>query len=105
MANITFLLFLVVVIPLLIVLEIYLFKKENKYLGLILPALLFIIITLYIVMTYFTSLSDPMEMLLPMIIAVLLYNIPSFILFMIYVIVREKGNRIKDMEKMKIKDL
>ncbi len=105
MANIIFLLFLLVVIPLLIILEIYLSKLENKYLGLVLPIVLLISTSLYIIMAYFASLSDPMRMLMPMTMGILLYNIPSFILFVIYIIVREKRSRMRDMERMKIKDL
>lgn len=88
-----------------IALQIYLSKKENKWLGLILPAInVFFSIIVVIGMAFYGN--ESFGQIVMMVLSVLLiYNIPTFILVGIYFAGREKRKRNKEIEKMNIQDL
>lgn len=88
-----------------IVLQIFLSKRETKWLGLILP-----------IITFLFSLLTPLNMMAPtdgisfgfilqMFLALLLANIPTIVLLAIYFACREKLRRKKQLDKMNIQDL
>lgn len=95
--NLIFLLILVVGG---ILLQIFLSKRKNKWLGLILPllCLLFSIIPV---------LNVPMtgSAVFQVIIVLLLYNIPTAILLIVYFACRESIKKNSQLEKMNIQDL
>lgn len=85
-----------------ILLQIYLSKRESKWPGLVLPILSFVISFLY-----------PLNMAIPsvggFIIALLwgwiIANIPTYVLLAIYFVCREKYRKRKQLDKMNIQDL
>lgn len=86
-------------------LEVYLSKKESKYLGLILPVISLIFSLMYVAgIAAFDSFSQ-VENYMALFIAFLVANIPTIILVFIYLGIREKKNMKKELDKMNIKDL
>ncbi len=122
----TFILILLVTIPFAF-LEIYLAKKPNKWLGLILPILSFTkasIATFFIVLNLYTfnmfanthntarihSSIEPSPMfnaspILVGIVVFVLLNIPTLIYFIIYNIFHKKIQNRVEIDKMRIRDL
>lgn len=121
--------FFLVIIVGIIALQIFLSKKQSKWLGLILP---FICLTFSIIaasgITTFSTLTvteqtasengevisnvigttnkeDIPSIIITVIIVFLLYNIPTVILLAIYFACRENQKRNKELEKMNIQDL
>lgn len=132
MFNIMNIIILLVLIVGGIFLQIFLSKKENKWLGLILPiiTLTFSLIAVLGVSTYSTQtatvqqisqdeegtlieetvIEEPNnlnigETILQVIIIFVLYNIPTMILLAIYFACREKIKRHSMLDKMNIQDL
>mgnify|MGYP000853322012 FL=1 len=96
---------LIVIFAVVIALQLFLSKKENKWLGLILPAIFFIYSLL---MVFNISVHESMTAwdIFSMIASVfLLTNIPTIILLGIYVACREKIKRNAELNKMNIQDL
>lgn len=91
-----------------IYLQVYLCKKESKYLGLILPVISLIFALMNVVgvatFTIFDSISK-VESYTGLFVAFLVANIPTIILVFIYLGIREKKNMKKELDKMNIKDL
>lgn len=86
-------------------LEVYLSKKESKYLGLILPVISLIFALMIIPgVAAFDSFSR-VENYIGLFVAFLVANIPTIILVFIYLGIREKKNMKKELDKMNIKDL
>lgn len=86
-------------------LQVYLSKKESKYLGLILPVISLIFSLMYVAgIAAFDSFSQ-VENYMALFIAFLVANIPTIILVFIYLGIREKKNMKKELDKMNIKDL
>lgn len=81
-------------------LQIFLSKKENKWLGLILPLLTF----LYSVLMVANVMAGP-GAYVTMVSVVLIFNIPTLILLAIYLACRESRKKKKLMDKTKIQDL
>ncbi len=79
-----------------ILLQIFLCRKENKWLGLILPAISFL-----------GSLGFLMQAteVRAMVLAFLVSNIGTVVYLLIYVAIRRKKKKNSDMDQMKIKDL
>ena len=101
--------FLIVLIVVIFVLQIYLSKNENKWLGLILPFISFIISIVPIIL-YFISIISSGEVLkgtdiLDLTLSFLITNIPTLILLVIYLVCRKNMKKNKQLEKMCIKDL
>jgi len=96
-------LLLLAVIVGVIFLQIYLSKKESKWLGLILP-----IITLAISMIVVMSMADREAIsgaIAAVIYTFIIMNIPTVTLLIIYKVARRKQNRRRDIEKMSVQDL
>lgn len=86
-------------------LEIFLAKKKNKVLGLILPAISFIYsLVIVLNIAVFETVSGG-EIFILVISTLLFSNIPTIILIAIYISSREKIKRNKEIEKMNIQDL
>lgn len=127
---VTLIIFFLAVIAGATALQIFLSKKQNKWLGLILPliCLIFSIIAVLGVATYSTvtlteqsvsesgevvnniingttDRSDLPSVIITVVTVFLLYNIPTVVLLAIYYACREKLRRDKEIEKMNIQDL
>lgn len=90
-------------------LQVFLSKKENKWLGLILPIICVLIslsaalgLALYVPAG---STESNVSMIFPALYIFVLFNIPTAILIAIYAGFRKKRNKNSEMEIMKIKDL
>lgn len=103
MQRVTIVLILTLVLIVgLILLQIYLSKRESRWAGLMLPIISFLISFIY-----------PLNMAIPsagryivsLILGWLLANIPTIILLTIYFACRGKQNRNKQLDKMNIQDL
>jgi TRAP-type C4-dicarboxylate transport system permease small subunit len=110
--------FLLIIISITL-LQIFISKKQNKWLGLILPAisLLFSIMAV-LGLVSFTTLTEQsgkiilnvvqipkVSILLTALFVFVLYNIPTSILLGIYYACREKIKRNREMHKMSVQDL
>lgn len=99
------LILLLLICAIIIYLQVYLSKKENKYLGLILPVISLILALLNVAgVATFDSISQ-IENYMGLFIAFLVANIPTIILVFIYLGIREKKNIRKELDKMNIRDL
>lgn len=88
-----------------ILLQIFLSGKNNKYLGLILPAVMFIYSLVIIVgLAAYAGLKDG-ETIGIVTATFLVSNIPTIILLGIYFGCREKAKHLSQLEKMNIQDL
>jgi len=88
-----------------VLLQIFLSKRESRWLGLILPAInVFLSLIIVFGRTFYGN-----ESLGQMVIAILsiflMFNISTLILLAIYFACREKLRNIKEIEKMSIQDL
>ena len=98
----------------LLILHIILSKKENKFLGLILPAIN-IVCSIFAVIgaTTFSTMLDGqfntgqfnLDVIIQGIAIFVSYNISTIILLGIYFVCRKKINKNKEIDKMNIKDL
>ena len=132
MAILNIIIFLLVFVAGGVLLQIFLSKRKNKWLGLILPivCLLFSIIAVLSIPMYtneklkqqelslngtvieetvidehINPVTDIGSTILQMIIVFVLYNIPTGILFVIYFACRENIRKNSQLEKMNIQDL
>lgn len=90
------LLFWLVPFALFILLQIFLCRKENKWLGLILPAISFLGSLVFLLQA-----TEVRAMAISFFVA----NIGTVVYLLIYVIIRRKKKKNSDMDQMKIKDL
>lgn len=89
----------------LIILQIFLSKRENKWLGLILP-IINIIYSIMAVIGLFTFSGQSIgEIIMQLIMVFLVSNISTVILIAIYFACREKFKKKKELDKMNIQDL
>ncbi len=86
-------------------LQIFLSKKESKWLGLILPLTCFLFSILLSLNTLITVDLEKSKFILLIISSLILFNIPTFILIAIYFSYREKRKIYSELNKMKINDL
>ena len=86
-----------------VVLQIFLSRRENKWLGLILPGLSFLgsLVPLLSLMAY----DSAGRTILAVLALLLLGNIPTLIMLAIYWASREKWRVKNEIDKMNIKDL
>ena len=84
-----------------ILLQVYLSKKENFWYGLIIPILMFLSSVLFILQIVATDENILILISRSMIFA----NIPTILLLLIYFTCRNKLKKHKDIDKMNIKDL
>ena len=96
--------FLAVVIGV-IWLQIFLSKKDNKWLGLILPIVAFLFGLLYPLNMVAPSDGVTVGFIMQMLLVWLLGNIPTIVFLLIYISCRQKKNRNKQLDKMNIQDL
>lgn len=83
-------------------LQIFLSRKENKWVGLILPILSFLFSLSYpLNIPKFTAITNIIHILLIWLIS----NIPTIILLIVYFVCKEKQHKKKQIEKMNIQDL
>lgn len=84
-------------------LQILLSRSENKWVGLVLPILSFLVSLIYpLNMATYTAISIN---IVNIILALLVTNIPTLILLFVYFVYRKKQNKKKQIEKMNIQDL
>lgn len=103
MLNTTIVLLIVLIAAVGVILQLFLSKKSNKWLGLILPIITFVFSLLYVLNIMDTgSLWQNMILIVS---TLLLSNIPTIILLAIYFACREKLKRKAQLEKMNIQDL
>lgn len=88
-----------------ILLQIFLSKREGKWPGLVLPILAFLYGLLYLLNFAVLSETSVGQMVLQLLLLFLLGNIPTIILLAIYFACREKQRRKKQMEKIDILDM
>ncbi|MFM1515071.1 hypothetical protein [Helcococcus ovis] len=121
MKNILFIIpVLILIIYLIYYIQKQLSRNNNKYLGLILPSLFFINSIIAILkMAIYTSNDiknngfgitvyvqpNLLGITIQIISALIFFNIPSIILYLIYINERSKINKKSDINKMKINDL
>lgn len=90
---------LLLVIP--VLLQIYLSKRENKYLGWILPTIFFLIGSFL-----FSNIAQVgPENLISVIIASIIFYFPTILMIVIYKFIRKNYKNKSEIDKMNIKDL
>lgn len=100
---IIFLFFLIIFVGA-IALQVFLSKRESKFLGLILP-ILSVLNSLIIVLNIAGDAMTKTQILIALVSAFLIANIPTIILMAIYFGVREKMKIESELDKTRIKDL
>ena len=98
--------FLAIIIGI-VFLQIFLSKKQNKWLGRILPIITFsfsILITLIYLLSFMAG-TPIWQIFITLLLVFGLYNIPTIVLYIIYKACREKINRNTEVQKMNIQDL
>ncbi len=88
-----------------ILLQIFLSKRESKLLGLVLPIIAFLFSLIYPLNMAAPSEGVTIGFVFRMLIVWLLANIPTIILLAIFFACREKRRRNKQIDKMNIQDL
>ncbi len=91
-----------------IALQIFLSKQENKWLGLILPIISFLVSLIYPLNMAVPVVNIGVEMVnvvLSLLLGLLIANIPTYILLAIYYACRGKYRKRKQLDKMNIQDL
>lgn len=88
-----------------IVLQVFLSKRESKWPGLVLPLIAFLFGLLYPLNMVAPSEGVTVGFIFQMILVWLLGNIPTIVLMAIYWNCRGKQRRNKQLEKMNIQDL
>jgi hypothetical protein len=86
-----------------IMLQIFLSRRENRWLGLILPILTFLISFIYVLNV--ADVGDTTSTVMAIISVLLLGNIPTVIFLVIYFACRERYGRKRNLDKMKSQDL
>lgn len=86
-----------------IILQIFLSKKESKWLGLILPSITFLY-SLIIVLGQLMYV-DTISFIFTALVVFIMANIPTIVLICIYFGCREKLKKKSELDKMKIEDL
>jgi len=100
MTLIVLLIFILIVFAGFIALQIFLSKKENKWVGLILPIITFcfsLIIVLSVALDNYYG--------LPVVLIAFVFFIPTAVLLTIYAACRGKRKRQRALEKMSVQDL
>jgi hypothetical protein len=86
-------------------LQIFLSKRNSKWLGLILPVIAFGVSLVYLLNIAAPSGDVTADFVLQVVLVFVLTNIPTVLLIGIYCACREKVRRKKEIEKMNIQDL
>lgn len=96
---------LIVFLAGIVLLQIFLSKRKNKWLGLIFPIISFMFSVLAVLNYVAYENQSTTERILQFMIILLLCNIPTISLLAIYFAGREKFKKKKVLDKMKIEDL
>lgn len=86
-----------------ILLQIFLSRRENKWLGLILPCITCLVALFYVLM--YLPTGHVVQDVIKSVVVFLLANIPTGILLAIYFACRSGMNKKQQIDKMKIHDL
>ena len=100
---IIFLFFLIIFVGA-IAIQVFLSKRESKFLGLILP-IISVLNSLIIVLNIAGDAMTKTQILIALVSAFLIGNIPTIILMAIYFGIREKLKIESELDKTRIKDL
>ena len=96
---------IIIVAVAMIVLQIFLSRKENKWLGFILPIITFCFSLIAVLNFVATTGKDTPADVLGIFLTFLLYNIPTAILLVIYAACKGNRKKQRDLEKMSVQDL
>ena len=88
-----------------IILQIFLSKRENNWLGLTLPAISVMFSIIVVLGMAFYRNESVTQIIIQVTLAFLLWNIPTIILIAIYFACRQKFKKNKEIDKMNIQDL
>lgn len=93
-----------------VLLQIFLSRRESRWPGLVLPSLTFLFslcVTVGVALFSFVPTQDNGlgAVIVPALLLFLMYNIPTLVLLGIYFACREKYSRKKQLDKMNIQDL
>lgn len=88
-----------------IALQIFLSKKESKWLGLVLPVINMFFSVIAVLGRAFFGSESLGQIVIQIVSILLMFNIPTFILLAIYFACREKRKKNKEIYKMNIQDL
>jgi len=88
-----------------IILQIFLSKRDNKWFGLILPIINVIISIMAVLGRAYFEKPSMAEIIIQAIMLFLVWNIPTAISIAIYFVCREKLKKKKEIDKMNIQDL
>ncbi|MGK0465873.1 hypothetical protein [Clostridium sp.] len=88
-----------------VILQIFLSKKENKWLGLILPIISFLFSIVILLITPVMGDLSVVERIVQFLVLLFVSNISTIILLVIYFACREKFKKKKEIDKMNIQDL
>ncbi|MCD7837475.1 MAG: hypothetical protein LUG65_01010 [Clostridiales bacterium] len=103
--RVTLLLALFLVLPIgTIVLQIFLSRMESRIPGLILPGLN-LVVSVLTVLLMVANTGSLAEIIATVLSTLLLFNIPTLLLLLIYYVCRRKYRRQNQMNKMRIQDL
>lgn len=95
----------IILLILIVLLQIFLSRNKNKFLGLILPG----ITVLYSLLAVFGFIvydnQSLLSIILEYVMIFIMCNIPTYILLAIYFACRNKLNKNNEIDKMNIKDL
>jgi hypothetical protein len=87
-----------------VILQIFLSRRKNKWLGLILPVISFMI-SLLAPLNLIANGKSNSKVIAEFLMSLILPNIPTIIYVLIYFICRDKYNKKKEMDKIDIQDL
>lgn len=105
LANIILIIILIILLAGMILLQVYLSKRDSKWPGLVLPVISFIFSLLCVLSMAAPSEGVDAGFIVELFLTWLLSNIPTFVLLAIYFALREKKEMTKRLEKMSIQDL
>ncbi len=104
MLNTTVLLILFLPFVGLIFLQLYLSKSNNRFVGLILPILQFLL-SLFLVFGMVFYSYEGGSMIVTICLTLFLFNIPTLLFLLIYAAARSNRKKNKQLDKMNIQDL
>ena len=85
---------LLAILAAIIILQIYLSKRENKWSGLILPIISFLFALLIVPLNMMAPATGiDMDFVINLVLAVAVYNIPTVVFMVIYIVCRKQKNK------------
>ena len=83
-----------VILAAIVLLQIYLSKRENKWLGLILPIIVFLFALLVVPLnTIAPATGIDMDFVTNLVLAFAVYNVPTVVFMIIYILCRKSKNK------------